>query len=276
MLYIFLKGWDEMPRCNSLGNHELKAVIFDVGGTLETLIENDNLRLLACRHMLRTMRDAGAKLDLAPAELLSLIKTGFGQYFAHRATTYRELIPVDIWRYYVFNQLLLTDTTLVGVLQALGEELAFIWDTEGYQRIMRPEVPDTLSRLKELGLRIGIASNVFSTHQVYHDLARFGITSFFDPIVLSVACSHRKPAPPIFHLAADLAGVAPESCLYIGDSLYYDIGGAKSAGFGYAVFLDAPYTEAPAYDAQGVEPDAVISSLSELVEILEQACTGSL
>jgi putative hydrolase of the HAD superfamily len=40
-----------------------------------------------------------------------------------------------------------------------------------------------------------------------------------------------KPDPRIFHHVADLLGLPPERCVYVGDTVRYDVQGARGAGF---------------------------------------------
>jgi putative hydrolase of the HAD superfamily len=48
-----------------------------------------------------------------------------------------------------------------------------------------------------------------------------------DSAILGIA----KPDPGIFHHVAETLGVRPERCLYVGDTVRYDVLGARAAGF---------------------------------------------
>lgn len=48
-----------------------------------------------------------------------------------------------------------------------------------------------------------------------------------DSAVVGIA----KPDPRIFHHVAEIIGVRPERCLYVGDTVRYDVLGARAAGF---------------------------------------------
>jgi HAD superfamily hydrolase (TIGR01549 family) len=252
----------------NLDSTQLKAIFFDMGGTLETLDYDDTMRVLACEHILRVLRQAGITLPLAPLPFLDCVKSGIQRYMASREITQRELPPAVIWRDFILAEFVSSDERLATVLDAIGEELAFIWDLEGYRREMRPEVPSTLVNLRALGLRLGIISNVFSVHQVYHDLARFDIRGYFDPVILSVSFGYCKPAPMIFRHAAMLAQVPVAACVYVGDSLLHDIAGAQHAGFARAVWLDAPWAEKFSSNQPELKPDLIIHKLSDLLELL--------
>jgi phosphoglycolate phosphatase-like HAD superfamily hydrolase len=60
-------------------------------------------------------------------------------------------------------------------------------------------------------------------------LDRFGLTDYFDVIVTALTAEHTKPYPDPLLFAAQKMGVAPESCLMIGDTTV-DIRAGKSAG----------------------------------------------
>ena len=69
---------------------------------------------------------------------------------------------------------------------------------------MRPEIPEVLAALREMGYKIGLISNVNSRGQVPKNLSQYEIKHFFDPIILSSEYGRRKPDPAIFHHAARL------------------------------------------------------------------------
>lgn len=78
-------------------------------------------------------------------------------------------------------------------------------------------MPETLQRLKEDGLFLGVCTNKpqEATLKVIHTL--FG-EELFDDIVGQQAGLPRKPAPDGALLLASHFGVNPEECMYIGDT----------------------------------------------------------
>ncbi len=60
-------------------------------------------------------------------------------------------------------------------------------------------------------------------------LDRFNLTRYFDVVVTALTANHTKPYPDPVLCAAQKMGVAPESCLMIGDTTV-DIRAGKSAG----------------------------------------------
>ena len=96
----------------------------------------------------------------------------------------------------------------------------FFIETHWFQRARRPEVPGVLEAIHNMGLKIGLISNVNSRGQVPANLDLYGIQHYFDPKIAAYRSSEygrRKPNPAIFHYAARLANVPTSECLYVGD-----------------------------------------------------------
>jgi putative hydrolase of the HAD superfamily len=65
------------------------------------------------------------------------------------------------------------------------------------------------------------------------------VDELFDHVVLSFEVGYRKPAPEMFALASQLAGVEPSECLLV-DDLPKNCAGAEAAGWRAIHFTDAP------------------------------------
>ena len=240
----------------------IKAVFFDMGGTIETFGYTRELRLDTTAVIMQRFIDVGIDLQLTTEELYEVISSGLSKYKAWSLQTMEELPPQRVWADYI----------LAGrdvdrkKLSAISEDLMFLIETDFYHRAMRPEVPDVLQSIQAMGLRIGLISNVNSRGQVPVNLKKYGIIEYFDPIVLSSEYGCRKPDPAIFHHAARLANVPVSQCVYVGDRVVRDIDGARRAGFGLALQIRHDFKHGE--DDQGSSPDAVIDNLTELLEIL--------
>ena len=98
-----------------------------------------------------------------------------------------------------------------------------------------PDALPMLARVRDASARVVVVSNWdVSLPEV---LARAGLASLLDGVVTSAGAGARKPDPAIFEAALALAGVGPEGCLHVGDSLAEDVLGARAAGI-EAVLLD--------------------------------------
>ncbi len=90
---------------------------------------------------------------------------------------------------------------------------------------------NTLSELKEKGLKLGILSNTFVNKcSLEKHLDEVGILDYFDVRVYSYQFSYRKPDRQIFLYTAEKMGVEPGNTFFVGDLVKTDIKGALSAG----------------------------------------------
>jgi HAD superfamily hydrolase (TIGR01509 family) len=98
-----------------------------------------------------------------------------------------------------------------------------------------PGAADGLKALRAAGYEVGCVSNADGT--VDRLLAGAGLGQHLSFVVDSGAVGIEKPDPRIFAMALDLAGVAPDEALYVGDLYPVDVVGARRAGL-EAVLLD--------------------------------------
>jgi len=241
----------------------LRAVFFDMGGTLETYGWTPELRIRETAGIRQRLAEAGINLGLTDKQLYELISAGLDAYHLVSLQNLDELAPGRVWNEYIFAGYPVNR----GKLAAIAEDLMVFIETHYYQRAMRPEVPGVLEAIRKMGLKIGLISNVNSRGQVPTNLDLYGIRHYFDPIVLSSEYGRRKPDPAIFHYAARLANVPASQCVYIGDRIVRDILGAKRAGFRLAVQIRHNYEHGEV--DEGATPDAVIDHMTEFLEILQ-------
>ena len=112
-------------------------------------------------------------------------------------------------------------------------------------------VVDAMRSLRAAGLALAIVSNAEGTmarQLAGHRICQVGdgdgvaVEVVVDSTVVGVA----KPDPEIFAIALRELGVAPERTLHVGDSVHFDVEGARAAGIN-AVHLD-PYGFCPSDD----------------------------
>jgi len=92
--------------------------------------------------------------------------------------------------------------------------------------------------LEATGLRLAVVSNATGTMEkmlLQHRICRVGgIENEAMARVAVIIDSHvvgiEKPDPRIFHLALTEIGVPPERCWFVGDSVHFDVDGARAAG----------------------------------------------
>jgi HAD superfamily hydrolase (TIGR01549 family) len=243
---------------------KLRAVFFDVGGTLETFQPTSELKLFDIQPFRVCLQKAGIRLSIGDDVLREIVSTGITTYQKWNRQSFIELPTREIWSKYVFKDLQISEDALVNV----SEELSFLYETRFFQRKMRPEVPDVLEKIRSMGLAIGCISNTHSLSQVPYTLKKYNIDQFFDPVVLSSAFGHRKPDPSIFYHAARLKNLPTGSMVYVGDKINRDILGATRSGFRLAIQIRHPYDDGePDF---GAIPDAIIDNMQEIIPILEK------
>lgn len=128
-----------------------------------------------------------------------------------------------------------------------------------------PETIDVLARLKQsCRFRLGILSNVDNAN-LAPLLQTLGIE--FDAVVSSELAQAYKPHPRAFNRALDALGATPSETIYVGDSQFDDVQGAKGVGI-LSAWVNRYYSDS---DISLPAPDYEIHNLSELLEILQVA-----
>ncbi|HEY7587505.1 MAG TPA: HAD family hydrolase [Thermoplasmata archaeon] len=133
--------------------------------------------------------------------------------------------------------------------------------------VLYPHFPQTVSRLHELGYRIGIVSNTGRTWGRYLRPIQdeLGIGKYFDVRVFSDEVGTRKPDSRIFLRAMEGLRLKPAEVVHVGDDVDADIAGAKSLGM-RAVWFNTGFWPGAATD----RADAEIRDHAELFEVLRR------
>lgn len=108
---------------------------------------------------------------------------------------------------------------------------------------------------------VGILTNGFSETQKLK-FKEFALSDSAEHVVISEDVGVLKPDPKIFEHATDLAGVAPEDILYIGDSFTSDIEGGAAFGWKTAWFTSNGTTD------KHEKADFIFHKFEELTEFL--------
>jgi HAD superfamily hydrolase (TIGR01549 family) len=146
------------------------------------------------------------------------------------------------------------------------KEIGWLW-YEPLSKLahVEPDIKDTLIKLRQMGLKLGILSNTFvSAGSLDRHLAQLGMLDFFPYRVYSYQFEFRKPDRRIFQAAADRMGELVENILFVGDRIDKDIEPALKAGM--RAVLKSAYTNAGKNAPKGVFKIDRIAELPELVE----------
>ncbi len=106
------------------------------------------------------------------------------------------------------------------------------------------------------------------------EIATLGVERFFDHFFIEGEVGEGKPKPVVFERAASAMGLQPHEILMVGNSFGHDVTPALAAGW-RAIWVRRPSDVPPSathpeeMPEGAAEPDAVIGSLRELLDLLE-------
>ena len=246
----------------------IKAMLFDLGGTLHKSSTSPERDLWFCRRILDRLGDYGIFPE-GGAELLARRLAVNSEIYKHESEkTLRELPAERIWSEYYLREYGLTAEELAP----FAEELSFLYDYERPCVMRRPHLKETMEALKAMGLRLGVISNIISRSVVRHFLAEYGIEELMDCVITSAETGIRKPSPEIFRAAEKAMDLMPEELAYVGDTISRDVIGTRKAGWAMMIQINNPsivHRDAGLENA-GWEPDYRIEDLAEIPAILKR------
>lgn len=163
----------------------------------------------------------------------------------------------DLFRTYlttIFEQLEVTARLPSPALRDLVAELRPVFRPDGRAsvlwRVVMPQVPEALARMRDRGLTLVVVSNSDGTAE--RSLEAAGLRSYLDLVIDSAIVGYEKPDARIFEHALRASGSQPERTLHVGDLYHADVTGARAAGI-HALLLD-PYGDWMEVDCER-EPD---------------------
>lgn len=244
----------------------IKAVLFDVGGTLHTVTNNEGLRTAFARRLIDRLAVYGIVIPEEPET--------FGQKLHENAEAYKhetelslvELPAVHIWNEYYLREYEIGEERLAPI----AEELSFLYDYERVTNKRRPRLYETIAELARMGMRQGIISNIISTSFVPHILNEYDIAKFMELIVMSSEAGCRKPSAEIFNIALERLHMKPSEMAYVGDTISRDVLGARNAQIGMIIKIDNPaiaHRDA-AFRENAPRADCYIKELYEIPDII--------
>jgi putative hydrolase of the HAD superfamily len=199
----------------------VRAVVFDAG---HTLLEADYEALTAYLRsrghaldeaaVVDAERRARMRLDVERAAQPKPGRTGEGRYVR-----------------YLVEQLGITDE---AERRAVADWRRTFNLPVGLCRRPDPEASTALQQARRQGLVVGVISN--SNGSVARALADVGLAPHLDFVIDSTVVGITKPDPRIFTLALQAAAATASETVYVGDSYFVDVVGARQAGLGAVLF----------------------------------------
>ena len=243
----------------------IKAILFDVGGTLHVSTPQPGRPERFAARLIERLGDYGIRLDTTPEALAATLARTTEEYKHYSEQTLREYPTTEIWCDWFLKDFHLDPEKIAPI----AEELSFLYDYERPRVMRREHMTQTLKLLKAQGYRLGIISNIISKSVMPHFLMEYGIDDLMDCVVLSSTTGIRKPSAEIYRAAEKALGLRPEELAFVGDTISRDVIGTRNAGWRLMIRITNPGT---AFRDAGLEdaakPDYTIKDLSEIPDIL--------
>ncbi|MBI5288294.1 MAG: HAD family hydrolase [Chloroflexi bacterium] len=227
-----------------------RAVLFDVGGPLNTEIEHERLidadivAVLASAGIAVTARRYAAAVDFA----------------VHSYAP--DAHPAIIWHATEGDAELSARLFAEFRARANGRAMPFE---------LRDGMAAVIKWLHARGLKLGLAAN--QPHTTLDVLDRHGIGGYFHHREVSGTHGYLKPDPRLFLRCCEDLGVAAEDCIMVGDRIDNDIAPAKLLGMRAVLFRTGRHiAQQPRSHAEA--PDAEVRSAAELRAALDVLLQG--
>ena len=240
--------------------HKIKAVVFDLGETILNFGKINTVSLFR----------EGAKLSY---DYLKSCGQSVGNFEIY---CWRNLISLRIRN--LISNITGNDFDSSAFLKNLGtrkglklsneqwDHFAWLW-YEPLSKIAKiePDIKQTLTSLKNAGIKLGILSNTFvSGKSIEKQLEEIGILDLFSMRMYSYQFTFRKPDLRIFKIAAERIGEAFENIIYVGDRIDKDA--KPTLKLGMTPVLKTAYTNTGKAVPQGIFQIRNLSELPALVQ----------
>jgi putative hydrolase of the HAD superfamily len=147
----------------------------------------------------------------------------------------------------------------------LANEVADTFSRERDEGIyLLPGATEALRHFRQQGVRLALIANGTADSQ-RHKIERFGLTPFFDCIVIEGEFGTGKPDGRVYAYALARLDVQPEEAWMVGDNLEWDVAGPQRMGI-RGIWIDLAGSGLP--EDNPVRPDLIVGSLAELAELM--------
>ncbi|MBU3968329.1 MAG: HAD family hydrolase [Euryarchaeota archaeon] len=223
---------------DSIGNMEIKSILFDMDNTLFDFIE---AKYAACEAIVE---------HLGLKDSRELFK-----YFL------RGVYNFEAWE------------NIMDYMKDRGvySEQVYLECCDLYERKKLeaidpyPNVLETLHQLKKMGFSLGVVTDAHIDH-ARSRLMKTRLFDLFDVLVTADMTGTKKPSPEIFFKTLEKLQITPDQALYIGDSLRRDIEPARKIGM---VTAYAAYGDRNVKEDRSCQADYCLNDISDVFKFLD-------
>lgn len=170
-------------------------------------------------------------IEISPSRLFPGIMAGDKYFFAEAATlSISKRNPEEQGKLYFRYAQIMLDKAGIKADKELIQKLIKKWP-EAFSKtrfVLFDDVLATLKKLKQRQLILGLITN--ATKDAISGQRNLGLESYLNFTVTSEEAKADKPAPAIFQLALEKAGVTSSEAVHVGDQYDIDILGARDSG----------------------------------------------
>ncbi len=220
----------------------IKAILFDLDNTLMDFM---TMKTKSCEAAIEAMVDAGLKMS--KKKCMDILFELYGEKGIEYDRIFQEFLKktMKIVDYKILAE---------GIVAYRRAQFAYV---KPY-----PGAVETLIKLKEKGLKLGIVSDAPSVN-AWIRLVEMNLEDFFDVVVTFHDTGERKPSKAPFLKAIKEIGIDPNNILFVGDWPERDIKGAKLVGMKTAFAKYGSNEKTEKTDA-----DHVLKSIKDLLSVV--------
>lgn len=231
-------------------NHSIKAIFFDLDGTLRHNVPS------AYEILNAYLSEHG--ISISPENHLKAMRWEYS-YWASSADLRDDIIAHSMdtdqfWTEYTKRRLLALNLSLEQSTEFAPKVSKHMGESYKPESIVPDDVRRVLPELKQAGYTMAVISNRDRPFQDVLDA--HGISEFFDFSLAAGEVDIYKPEPGIFDHALHRASLIAQETVYVGDNYFADVIGARRAGL-----------QPVLYDPSGIFADVdstIIKSFDEL------------
>lgn len=228
----------------------LEAILFDFDGTLVDFVASDiqSLRWLhAYTGMSVPFEDF---LETAVSEIMRF----------HQLVEENQIDPLLMHEFRLKNTLtqyeIPWENSLVNLYQEqLVKACLPVTGAETLLQTIRPRV------------KLGLVTNAYDGKEQRARIQNSGLNRYFDLIIVAGEIGVFKPDPAIFSYAVAHIKTNPGRTLFVGDSVRYDVEGAKAAGLMTLLLANGK-------NKQSEKADFIVKNIAALIDLLDHLLTS--